>query len=411
MASVIVVDTELKDSIKEYAQIIDAVNGNTEFSGSVVSDLGDGDAEIEHKSELITKITQVSTSSTLTKLSDREFEPAFYLLIHILSELSEKSSAELLDDENSYVIKLLLESNPEKQALVRDRKTVKSTSILSILTNIFNLIPEVSKTRIYLIKQILNIVKSSNIKFSIIENNLGNNLINWLTKSQANDTEIRSIFWDFIQLDSEFSLKSLTLIKSFTLNYELQSIQELYNLINFALSSKTVDVSFLITNNVAQSLQAHAQDSLVATFTKYVQGDLVTVPESFSNFKFINQKSRILSLAKFLSEKSQSNDHDSIIFKYDEIPTELAANSYEFETLLVNSIRANVIEGKLNQLESTFYLSRVNRFILAGGNNHQVNANNWNEVKQALYEWKNSLANINEIVKATRENIFNNGSA
>ncbi|KAK6199325.1 uncharacterized protein RJT21DRAFT_45933 [Scheffersomyces amazonensis] len=408
MASVIVVDNELKDSVKEYAQIIDGLNQNQEFSESLTPLLGD-DEQIKDGKLLIEKIYEVSSNSTLSKLSDREFEPTFYLLIHILSELSGESIS-VLDDENSPIIKLLLELNPQRQPLLRDRKSVKSTTILSVLTNIFNLIPETSTRRIFIINQILSIVKNANLEFNLIEENIGNNLINWLTKAQASESDIKSIFWNFISLDSEYSLKSLQFIKSFTLQFPL-SIQELHNLIKFALSSPIVDVSFLITNNVAQALHANAQDSLALIFNKFVQGELVKLSESIEDLsiELINEKSRILALAKFFSEKSQLPDHDSIVFKYDEIPSELISNVEDFELLLVNSIKANVIEGKLNQLESTFYLTRVNRFVIAG--NEQTNTSNWNEVRQVLYEWKNSLTNINEIVKSTRENIVNNGSA
>lgn len=71
--------------------------------------------------------------------------------------------------------------------------------------------------------------------------------------------------------------------------------------------------------------------------------------------------------------------------------------------LLVEAIKAGVLEGKINQIDETFYLSRVNRFILAGED--EANAENWNLVKRALQQWLDSIRNIDDIVKATRENL------
>ncbi|KAK6457153.1 uncharacterized protein RJT20DRAFT_127302 [Scheffersomyces xylosifermentans] len=402
MASVIVVDSELSDSLKEYAHIIDAANQNTELS-SALQPLVTGQ-DISDKQAVIAQLYKHSGAETLRKLTDKEFEPSVYLLIHILTQLSPST----LDDASSPLFKIILETNPSEQPTIRDRKSIKSTTVLSILNTIFNLLPETSKTRTYILSQILHVVKVSNLDFSLIEKSIGLRLITWLKQSGSSDEEIRSTFWKFITLDSRFSAKSLNLIKSFTATYPLNA-SELAQLITFSLSSDVVDVSFLVNNNVSNALGANSQDKLVGIFTKFVQGELVQVTESEAEglpFEKINAKSRILSLAKFFSEQSSSAEHDSIIFKYNEIPN--VSSTEDFETLLVDAIKSGVIEGKLNQVEETFYLTRVNRFVLAG--NDQQNAKNWADVRTALLEWRNSLTNINEIVKSSRENIVNSSN-
>ena len=351
----------------------------------------------------------VSTSENLKQLTEKEFEPTFYLLIYILTQLSNQN--EVLNNEKSPIFQTLLEINPQQPPSLRDRKSIKSTSILSILSTVFNLLPVSSTTRVFILKQILKVIKTSGIDFNLIQDNIGSNLINWLKESKTNEQEIKTIFWEFIKLDGTFSEKSLKLIKDFTHSNTL-STQELHELIYIALSSKTVDVSFLVNTNVAQALSNNNKsgDKLVSVFNKYVHGEIITIEDIPNDLpaKFIHSKSKILSLAKFFADSSTSSssstNHDGIIFKYNEIPN--VKSSLEFEQTLVEAIKVGVIEGKLNQVEETFYLSRVNRFILAG----EDNTKNWENVKLVLKQWQNSLNDINNIVKTARENIVNNNA-
>lgn len=411
MSSVIVVNNDLKDSIQEYAQIIDGATGNTDLSKAVDAHLPKtlDQAEITNKEELVQKIKAASSKETLAKLTDKEFEPTIYLLIHILALLS--SMEAVLDDESSPIYKLILDINPTQPLSIRDRKSIKSSSILSILSTIFNLLPSASKVRVSVLKTILNVLKTSGVDFQSVEDNLGANIVNWLKSSQAQDSEIETIFWEFINLDTFFSQKSLQLIKEFTHVYPV-SANELNQLIEFALRSKVVDVSFLVNNNVAEALKkalSSSSDALPQLFSKYVKGELIAVDDIPSNLpkEFIYQKSKILSLAKFFAENStQSSEHNQIIFTYKEIP--LVSNHLEFEELLIEAIKAGVIEGKLNQIDETFNLSRVNRFIIAGDDT--AIAQGWESIRQALQQWSLSLNNVDEIVRQTREQIVNGGS-
>ena len=411
MASVIEVDTELEDSIREYSQIIDSINKTTDFSTAIKSLLPEAswnqqELSTQIKQDLNKEILKVSTSENLKKLTDKEFEPTFYLLIHILSKLS--SQDEVLNNVDSPVYSILFETNPQQPPSLRDRRSIKSTSILSILSTIFNLLPNESKTRVYVLKNVLKVIKTSGIDFSLIQDNIGSNLINWLKESKSNEDEIKSLFWDFIELDGEYSQKSLNYIKSFTQSNNL-SKEELIKLIKCALSSKVVDVSYLVNNNVAKSLSTNQSEPLVVIFKKYVHGEIISIDQIPSDLssqgKFINSKSKILALAKYFADSTTTgSDHDAVVFKYNEIPN--VESSLEFEEILIEAIKSGVIEGKLNQLEETFYLTRVNRFIIAG----EDNSKNWAQVKLALEQWQNSLANINDIVKAARENIVNNNT-
>ncbi|WPK27031.1 hypothetical protein PUMCH_004402 [Australozyma saopauloensis] len=404
MASVIVVENDLKDSVNEYSQIIDGVHQNTEFSASLSAFLPEGSATVTNPTELASAIFAASTKETLTSLSDKEFEPAFYLLVFLLTKL-ENQTIEQLTTQDSKIISLLKSCTPTEQPSLRDRRSLKPTTILSIFNTLFNLLPASSSNRIQLINSILAVVAETNTSFAFIQSSIGHSLVSWLKDAGASEAEIKQIFWFFITLDTEFTLESLQLIKTFTTQFQL-SIEELRTLITFALSSSVVDVSFLVNNNVATALSQNSSDELVQTFVQYTHSDLIsTVPESLP--ESIKHKSKILCLAKFFVENGTKENNNT--FKYSDIPSALASSPADFEKLLVDSIKAGVIEGKLNQVEETFFSIRTNRCILAGDDNKL--AQDWDTVKAALMEWKHSLENINEVVLNAKENIVNNNNA
>ncbi|KAI3403638.2 hypothetical protein KGF56_003565 [Candida oxycetoniae] len=409
-SSIIVVDNGLADSVKEYAQIIDGVRGNDEFSKSVESHLlkrsGDDQVEIGDKRELYEKIKQASTAEVLGKLTDKEFEPTIYLLIHVLAELT--SVEAVLSDESFAIDRLVVSINPTHPLSLRDRKSIKSSSVVSILSTIFNLLPQASKVRGQVLKEILKVLETSGITFSSVQENLGSNIVSWLKSSNASESEIKAAFWDFIALDSLYSLKSLHFIKNFTHSYSLTE-NELTKMIEFALKSKVVDVSFLVNNNVAKALDSFNDCKLSQLFLAYVKGELIQIENIPSNLpqEFIHQKSKILSLAKYFADSiTLKEDHDGILFTYEEVPN--ISSELEFQELIVEAITAGIVEGKLNQIDNTFSLSRVNRFVIAGDNS--AIAQSWEIVKAVLQQWSQSISNIDEIVRQTRENIVNGGT-
>ena len=127
--------------------------------------------ELTNKSELYKQILNVSTSENLKQLTEKEFEPTFYLLIYILIQLSNQN--EVLNNEKSPIFQTLLEINPQQPPSLRDRKSIKSTSILSILSTVFNLLPVSSTTRVFILKQILKVIKTSGIDFNLIQDKIG----------------------------------------------------------------------------------------------------------------------------------------------------------------------------------------------------------------------------------------------
>lgn len=388
MASVIVVDSELSDSVKEYAGIIDAANQNTAFTDAVVPFFPTkGSSEPTNRAELTKTIYDFLTPETYAKLLDKEYEALMNLLIHILINASRDFKL-VIDDKNAPIYKLLEATVPAKQPSLRDRKVLKPTTIISVLNTLFNLLPESLATRVAILEYIFTVIDKLRLDFSLFEENIGHNLVQWLKAAQVPQDEISRVFWKFIELDTKHTLTLLNIIADFSKQFELD-LAQLHSLIDFVLALEVVDVSFLVNQNVAKAIAANKNDAKVALFDHYVRGEPVQLtPE-------VVAKSRILQVAKFFS------DHpEQVEYNYSDIPV---AQGAELEALLVQAIKAGVIEGKLDQVLEVFFLTRANKFIIAG-TDHTAD---WATVKQALSQWKQALTGVNEVVKLTRESIVN----
>lgn len=401
MSAVVIVENDLIDSVKEYGLIVDALNQNTDFSASLKAHFDANHDSISDKEALAQLIINSASPATLAQLLDREFEPTFNLVLYVVSQLKNVPYAALVGPD-SVLLQHLVNATPTDPVSVRDRKLLRPTSILSVLNTVFNFVPETSAARVHILSQILEVVERGHIDFALVQGPLGGHLAEWLQTAGASEQQTTELFWRFVALDRRFSAPTLLHIKAFTGRHAVQ-LADLRRLVHFALSSETVDVSFLVNNNVAQALASNAADDLVRVFVQYTSGVLVdAVPESLPQ-ELVRSKSRILALARFFADNSTRS-----VFKYADVPSQLASLAQDFEQLLVTAIKAGVIEGKLSQVDQTFALTRVNRFVVAG--NADSLAQNWENVKQVLIDWRIALDNISDVVNSTREDIVKGNS-
>lgn len=388
MASVIVVDSELGDSVREYAGIIDAANQNNALAEAVAPFFPTkGTNEPTNRAELTKTIYAHLTPETYAKLLDKEYESLMNLLIHILINASRDFKL-VIDSKDAPIYKLLQATVPAKQPSLRDRRVLKPTTIISVLNTLFNLLPESLATRVAILEYIFTVIDKLRLDFSLFEENIGHNLVQWLKAAQVPQGEIARVFWKFIALDTKHTVTLLHLINDFCKQFPLD-LPQLHSLIDFVLALDVVDVSFLVNANVANAIAANKGDDKVALFDHYVRGEPVLLTPA------VVAKSQILQVAKFFS------DHpNQVEYSYSDIPV---AQGAALEALLVQAIKAGVIEGKLDQVLEMFFLTRANKFIIAGTDH----AADWATVKQALTQWKQALTGVNEVVKLTRESIVN----
>lgn len=379
--SVFVIDNDLASSVSELASIVDQIQESTDYSQSVLPLIDASSQEITDKSTLIDRIYYASSPEIMTKLNDKEFEPAFNLVVYILSELH-GGLHQVFSASNDKLLQNLLDSSPAQQLSLRDRKSIKATSILSELSLLFNLLPATSSFRTVVVQKIIDFVRTMKLDYSYLQS-FQTNLVPWLVQTGAEAATIRAIFYDFIELDSKSSLGSLKAIYNFTKQYEV-STKELERIIAFSLNSAIVDLSFMINTNLSSAITANSSAPTVQLFADYLAGKSLK-SDQFPSLEF---KSSMLSLCKFFETAG----------KYDFSLQELPAGTDE--VLLINCIKYGLLEGKVDQVNDKFYLTRLNKFIL--GDNVEKDVA---DVKQSLEAWKKSLIEVGSVVENFRENM------
>lgn len=379
--SVFVIDNDLASSVSELASIVDQVQQSTDYSQAVRPLVDASTQEITDKSALINQIYHASSPEIIAKLNDKEFEPAFNLVVYILSELY-GGLHQVLDADNDKLIQNLLACSPAQQLSLRDRKSIKATSILSELSLLFNLLPATSGFRTVVVQKIIDFVRALKLDYGYLQT-FQTNLVPWLVQTGADSSTIRSIFYDFIELDSKSSLSSLKTIYNFTKQYEVSG-EELERIIKFSLNSDIVDLSFMINVNMSHAITANSNSPNVKLFADYLEGK----PLKSDQFNSLEFKSSMLSLCRFFKSSGKYE------FGFNEMLTGTD------EVLLINCIKYGLLEGKVDQVNEKFYLTRLNKFILGDQVEQDVS-----DVKQSLEAWKKSLIEVGSVVENFRENM------
>lgn len=397
MAAVIVVDSDVADSVREYASTLDAAHGSSEFSTALRALVGGSSfgSQTPDSAGLVACLEGqlAATPSPLIKLADREFEPTCNLLLHLFSRLySVESAVAKRNGSDTPLIAAIVACSPTSQLALKDRRSIKATSVLAVLSTVFNLLLPSLPTRIQIVDLILEVAKTSKVDFALLQDSIGQNLVSWAQQCNASQETVRSLFYKFIAIDTVRDVRSLQLIKEFTQTFPPLD-QEVDIIAQYALASPVVDVSFIMSRDLDSAVNRKATP-LAKVLASYVAGDLIS-----DQGDAVFEKSRILALARFFDQLP-----GQLRFQYTDFPAEIVKGT-DVETLVVDAIKAKVIEGKLNQMEQAFYLARTNRLVLPS-----APAEQWRAVADVLQEWKSALTNVDELVKSSRESIVNSSA-
>ncbi|CDK25439.1 unnamed protein product [Kuraishia capsulata CBS 1993] len=384
MSFAIVLDRYFSESLSEYAVLLDAYTETTEYSEKF--------ADLDENSPGVYQQV-LSTLDVLNSLKDKDFEATYNLLIHILTLSGE---AESLIKESGLLEKLV-DLAPESDGLLaHSRSSVKATTIISVLSSIFNLIPETSALRIAILKDIILVTKKSSSASLLLP--ITDNLKLWFEAAGASQDEVKVALVDLATLfAAEYPKESLRLSKIIVTSLPNVTNEDATTLIGKVLSSGDITdiysyasipavkalasgsefdqkVSQLVT--ICNSVEL-AQYEQFQTANSEVFAKLNVSPEQLYN------RLRVLVISKWATKKQT--------LPYSKISTELSIPEDQVEEYIINCIKAGVLEGKLNQSSQVFYVHRVS---VVG----DFGLEQWKLIRAKLNTWKGSLKAIKETV-------------
>jgi translation initiation factor 3 subunit M len=384
-----VVDGVLRDYIQEVSAYIDQLDGieagseNSleKYTSSLMEEDGAANEAEEKTFEAIVKKSKV-----LSNAAEREFEPAYNLILHILTFAPDlKKLLPILVDN--------LTSEPPKG-------TNGSVQVLSVLSNLFNILPVESPLRHQVFLAIVEFAKSSgNIHLLVSQLK---RLPQWLGEWGLDGAAQRDVYTKISEVlsqsgDSQASYDYLVKAVASVSGTGAAASPLAAKLVKLALVSEHIyEFDELLALDAVQELRK-SEASLfkllevisVGDYQQYLQISNSGIASDLDKAA-LDQKIRVLALCVAASKSSSRTIAYADIASAIEVPVDTV------ELWVIDAIRAGLVEGRLSQIDQVFDIHRVTPIGKFG-------IEEWKLVEQRLDTWKQSLREVSEVIRNARE--------
>ncbi|ODQ68376.1 hypothetical protein NADFUDRAFT_81358 [Nadsonia fulvescens var. elongata DSM 6958] len=381
-----VVDGTLGDLVEEFSALIDklspATEGEqsfTEYAAQIIN--SNDESKLEQAFLAIAK-----KSSTLSEASEKEYEPSYNLVFHILS-----FSSNLVD-----ILPIVLENITKMPSYASAPVTT-----LAVLSNLFNILPASSPLRYSVFSKMLSIAESTdNIQLLVpYLENLSQWTAEWrLSEEDKQDLHIK-VAKLLTSIDEESSYKCLfeavstSQSSTFPLTTKLVQTAITANFV-FDFNSLLVlpAVSDLkLTEQILYELLVIVSNGDLAAYKQFIETNADFLPENNMDGEAILKKVKLLTLASIASKATTP------ALKYTTIAESLEVPVDEVEVWVIDAIRAGLIEGRLSQISEILEIHRASAIGVFG-------VEQWKTVDAKLENWKTNLKDILDVVRNAREN-------
>ena len=402
-----VVDGVFSDYIQEIASYIDRIEGHVPDEEGSIGQFETETAEVlamfeeegdnsQLQDEIINLIMGKNSAILSNYKAEKELEPIFNLIMHVVMNYSSAptSADERLKTLVSMLLQFIQSSSSTSIAL--------PLIILSIMTNLFNILPTSSPIRFLLFMSLLTIAKSTkNIHLLAKE---FNNLPAWLEQWKVSDEDKSKIYSDISEIFLSPSLDDYE--KSYKYLYDAVSCMPVANdltvkLVKSAFVSDYVyDFEDILSLPAVTGLKTDAKWSSLYTllqlvssgnFQEYKKFSSSTVASLELDASAVERKVKVIALTGVVSSRLSERS-----IKYSEISDTMEVPIDEVESWVIDAIRAGLIEGRLNQMEQQFDIHRASPVGTFG-------VEQWQQLGQTLTKWRSTLRDVLEVVKNARE--------
>ncbi|CCG80851.1 Eukaryotic translation initiation factor 3 subunit M [Taphrina deformans PYCC 5710] len=377
----LVVDGTFEEQIDELATFIDSLSQED----SKVQEQIQQCLEQDDKERAIQAV--VDSSKVLNDATEKNFEPAHNLLIHIL----------LSADDITVYYPVILTNFKKLPSLSNGPNTS-----YNILTTFFNVSPP--STRLPVFEALLELSTEHQL-YELVSPKFPH-VKAWLKEWNASPEEIRSIYGKMAELCSQADAEELHteyLIRA------IETYQE--NEDSRALTMTAVEAALNEKNryNVDELLVLPPVRALQNDSPKHHQVLSILSSGAFVDFKSFNADNE-----SFYSESSvvrQTIDHkvrvlniaalaarqDNRKLRYSDVASALEIGEKEVEAWIIEAIKSGLVEGKLSQPSETFLVHRATY--------RAFEHEQWEEVSAKLASWRESLQGILEVIDNVKNDI------
>lgn len=383
-----IVDGLLGDYVQEVSAYLDQLNGLQPAQEGGLEDTTSKlmeDENSENQEETFKAIAE--KSHIVSKAPEKDFESAYNLILHILTFSSK------LTEILPILLKNLLEHTPEYPN--------GSLMVLSVLTNLFNILPVQSPLRYQVFISILDFAKSTSNAHLLV--NQLKQLPQWIFEWGIEESKKQQVYVKVSEvlstLDPESSYKYLfDAVSCITVETADGSNDSLTSqLVKTALASDEIyDFDDILALPAVQKLKDNAPD-LYKLLGIVSSGD----SNAFASFngkvtdvdmEAVESKVKVLALAALAFQCSADES-----VSYESISKAINVPEDEVELWVIDAIRAKLVEGQLCQIEKKFAIHRATPIGKFG-------QEEWKEVAVRLDKWKTSLRDVYDVIRNAREN-------
>ncbi|KAK9433976.1 hypothetical protein V1505DRAFT_360961 [Lipomyces doorenjongii] len=332
----------------------------------------------------------LGSASALVKASEREFEPAYNLLLHVLT-----FSPAGLPDHLAKILDLL-----STAALPHPLPT------LSVLTNLFNLLPVNSSLRHSVFLTVLNVaVVTGNTSLLLPQlKQLPIWFEEWETSPADQVALLLKIGFELEPADAAAALKYLQEAHSVAVAASVQ--------IDASLTSKMIvlalkDASFLDYDSILPFASTVSSDlvELLKIFVAGTLADYKAFSAAHSDVFSDNDldTGALATKIRLLTLSTLAGSSPSLTVSYSSIASALEIPEEEVEFWIIDVIRAGLLQGKMSQLERKLFIHQVAT--------RTFGENEWNVIARQLDVWKASLRDVLTVVRNARVTVENKVAA
>ncbi|KAL8803210.1 MAG: hypothetical protein Q9182_003311 [Xanthomendoza sp. 2 TL-2023] len=378
---------ELADELAHYLDEVKRKDGDA--NSTIQTDIAPL-LEQNQKEDVLKRL--VTGGAVLNSAPEKEFIAAYNLLVHLVRQTA---------NPNIFLPRICQNlSSP-----ITSSKINGPGLALSILTTIFNILPQDNDVRYHVFLAILRVIRASG-SFELLRPQL-KNLDSWILQWETDEEDQRALYLSIAEVAEEAGEEEQSyqyLIRALrTIPSEEASNEDARKLSIRALKSALSQPSHFDFQDLTSldSIQALRKSDPV--YFELLEIFHAQVLDDFNDFKdehdgwteeqslddsLLVRKMRLLTLAS-LAASSQSRS-----LPYQHITRALQIPSEDVEMWVIDVIRAGLVEGKLSQLNQTFLIHRSTYRVFG--------EKQWTEVQGRLDTWRASLEGVLGVVRAER---------
>jgi translation initiation factor 3 subunit M len=371
-----IVDGVLRDYVEEISEYIDKLDGdeNQTFAQQSIQKMESEDEAA--LAELFTSLAQ--KSAVLSKAPETEFEPAWNLLLHILT------FAPHLTELLPTVTKNLVDNVPDVSS--------GAHLVLSVLANLFNILPATSPLRYDVFETIVEFAaKTGNVHLLSTQ---FKNLPQWLKEWGVGPNQQSEIYGKIGDILSSSSNDDKAYTYLFEASKHVNATEIASRLVSIALASEDVyDFDDLLALESVQALRS-SNSALFDVLDKVSVGDFkgyesLSVPPGV-DAEAVNRKVKVLALSQACYKSGERNISYADIAKGIDVP------ETEVELWVIDAVRAGLVEGRLSQMDRMLDVHRATPIGSFG-------MEEWKQVEKRLEDWKTSLKDVLDVLNSARD--------